>query len=344
MSRQPIELPDALQREWDLLADRLDASPFLRPGWVLAWWRAFGAGRLELLECRRSSGLAALLPIVHRRGAVFSPTNWHTPEFAPLCSDSCAEELIAGLFARRWPWIELGWLTAEHPSLQPLEAAAREAGYDLAVQVRERSPTVSLECGWQSYERSLSGNLRRDLGRRRRRLEERGVVSLEVTDRPSALDEAFTLERLGWKGRRRSAMESRPQTAAFYREIAYWAAERGWLRLGFLRLDGRPLAFHYALQAGGAYYALKGGFDPAFSAYSPGSLMIYTTLERAFEEGLHTYELLGGDDLYKRRFTTSARVKLVVRAFAPTSLGRLARTMDKYGRPWARAALSAVRR
>lgn len=344
MSRRPIELSHSLQREWDLLADRLDASPFLRPGWVLAWWRAFGAGRLELLELRRSSGLAALLPVVHRHGAIFSPTNWHTPEFAPLYHDGCAEELIGQLFARRRPLVELGWITVGHSSLQLLDAAAKAAGYDLLVSVRERSPCVAVEGDWPSYDQGLSGNLRRDLRRRRRRLEERGTVSLEVIDRPSALAEAYALESLGWKGRRRSAMQSRWRTAAFYREIADWAAERGWLRLVFLRLDGRPLAFHYALEAGGSYYALKGGFDPAFSAYSPGALMIYATLERAFEEGLKSYELLGGDELYKQRFTTSARTRVVVRAFAPTPLGRLGHVMEKRGRPLAKAAFSAVRR
>jgi CelD/BcsL family acetyltransferase involved in cellulose biosynthesis len=34
---------------WDALADRAGAAPFLRPGWIAAWWRAFGRGRLEIL-------------------------------------------------------------------------------------------------------------------------------------------------------------------------------------------------------------------------------------------------------------------------------------------------------
>ena len=34
----------------------------------------------------------------------------------------------------------------------------------------------------------------------------------------------------------------------FYRRVAAWAAERDWLRLAFLRLDGRPLAFDLALE------------------------------------------------------------------------------------------------
>ncbi|HKP88939.1 MAG TPA: GNAT family N-acetyltransferase, partial [Thermoleophilaceae bacterium] len=40
------------------------------------------------------------------------------------------------------------------------------------------------------------------------------------------------------------------------------AAEQGWLRLAFLRLDGRAIAFDMCLEHGGAFYVLKGGFDP----------------------------------------------------------------------------------
>jgi CelD/BcsL family acetyltransferase involved in cellulose biosynthesis len=28
---------------WDALADRAGAAPFLRPGWIAAWWRRITA-------------------------------------------------------------------------------------------------------------------------------------------------------------------------------------------------------------------------------------------------------------------------------------------------------------
>src|SRR5262249_41813831 len=42
-----------LAREWEELADRVQAVPWVRPGWVAAWWRAFGKGALEVLAVRR---------------------------------------------------------------------------------------------------------------------------------------------------------------------------------------------------------------------------------------------------------------------------------------------------
>src|SRR5437899_1249723 len=75
---------EALDREWDDLADRVGAAPFLRPGWIRAWWRAFGSGDPGVLTVRRSGRLAAALPLEIRRGVVRSPTNWHTPFFGVL--------------------------------------------------------------------------------------------------------------------------------------------------------------------------------------------------------------------------------------------------------------------
>ena len=93
----------------------------------------------------------------------------------------------------------------------------------------------------------------------------------------SLLTEGFAIESAGWKAAGGTAIVSRAETEGFYREVAAWAAQRGWLRLAFLRLDGRALAFEFAIEEGGVYYALKSGFDPAYRAFSPGTLLIHCT-------------------------------------------------------------------
>ena len=40
--------------EWDELAGEADLPPFLRPGWLSAWWSAFGGGRLLILAVRHA--------------------------------------------------------------------------------------------------------------------------------------------------------------------------------------------------------------------------------------------------------------------------------------------------
>ena len=81
--------------EWDALAERLDAPPFLRPGWFAAWSRAFADGRLEVLIAPSEDGLAGVLPILRLGGMVRSPTNDHTHHFGLLAQDQDAARLLA---------------------------------------------------------------------------------------------------------------------------------------------------------------------------------------------------------------------------------------------------------
>ena len=57
---------------WDDLADRVDAVPFARPGWLLAWAGAAGV-RLEALAARRCSRLAGVLPVVEQPWGLRTP-------------------------------------------------------------------------------------------------------------------------------------------------------------------------------------------------------------------------------------------------------------------------------
>jgi len=341
-------LPDEFGRiapEWDALADRTGAGPFKRPGWIGAWWEAFGAGELKLLVERDSAGLRAVMPVSLRHGLCMSPSNWHSPEYGIVSSDDAVSRaLLERLFASRSQLVSLRLLPTGDGIVERLRAAADRFHYHPAVRVQARCPVVEIDGDWETYERRLSRNLRQDLARCRRRLAELGPVSIEVSESAKDLEAAFVLEHLSWKGARGSAMASRPQTRRFYVEIARWAETRGWLRLIFLRAGERRVSFHLALEQGGAYVPLKGGFDPVVSRCSPGKLMIQATLERAFATGLRRYEFVAGSEDYKLRWATGSSDRVHFRAFAPTLRGASLRMADLRARPLARQAVTAARR
>jgi CelD/BcsL family acetyltransferase involved in cellulose biosynthesis len=252
--------------------------------------------------------------------------------------------LLGELFARRPAQVSLGFLGALGSDMEELTGAAETAGYATLQRTLERSPFVTVDGDWEGYERSLSRSMRRDLLRCRRRLEELGRVALDVQHDTAHLDEALAVESLGWKRTAGTAIISAPQTARFYADVAHWAAAGGRLRLIFLRVDGHPVAFHLALEDDRTYFPLKGGFDPAFRAQSPGRLLIHATLERAFAIGLRRYEFLGDGDAYKLRWATEAYDRVLFQAFAPGPVGRARWAAFAYGRPAAKRAVGELRR
>jgi CelD/BcsL family acetyltransferase involved in cellulose biosynthesis len=339
---------DSLAFEWEQLAERVDGSPFLRPGWILPWLRAFGTGKPEAITVRRGDELAAVLPMQRKRGRLCSAANWHSPVFAPLVADQDAgDTLLDGLFGDGRPSVELNLLHGETDLLADIDRSARESGRLLIERPISACPVVDLAGSFEDYEQKLSRNRRRSLRRGRRALEAQGDLTFHVHEGleglDHALEEILRVEASGWKGRRGSAIASQPETTRFYTEVARWAATCGWLRLSLLRLDGRAIACDYSIEFQGTCYSLKSGYDEDYRAFGPGALLLREQLRDCFERGVSSVELLGTEDSFKLSWTDRSCDRTRVHAFHRTPVG-LAHWTRVAGRERLRPAVCWLRK
>jgi CelD/BcsL family acetyltransferase involved in cellulose biosynthesis len=318
--------------EWESLAQRKKAIPFLWPGWIAAWWSTFGAGRLQILTVYEDDHLTGVLPLCRLHGKLGSPTNSETPLFGFLAEDeTVVKRLSHALFSQRTRSIGLSFLSPADDGVSLTRAAAAAAHYRVLTESIQAAPYVATDGPWDVYQSKLRRKFRSELRRRRRRLEEEGYASLEVSDGTERLDElldeGFRVEGSGWKGAYGTSIGSRPATRRFYTEVARWAAERGWLRLAFLRLDGRALAFDYCLEHEKTHYLLKTGYDSSYGRFAPGMIIRQMMLARAFSDDITTYDFLGvgSDYAWKREWADAQQERLFLRMFAPTTLGLLDR-------------------
>lgn len=348
MSRDEIEIQtsvEPLAAEWNELATRVGASPFDRPGWFSAWLGAFGAAGFEAIALRRGGRLAAVLPVLCAGRVVRAPANWHTPRFEPVAEDG--EARLAALAAlgekrpRRIDFACLGEAMAAEMRTAWAPAPANQ-------RIVHESPYIDTTQEWEPYWQGLSKNLRSSVRRRRRGLDKRGAVEIEVfeggEELPGLLGECFRLEAGGWKGERGTAINSNPDTLRFYTELAEGAAGAGLLSLGLLRLDGRVIAFNYSLEDGCRHYLLKLGHDVALGDLSPGVVLTAAMVERAFQSGLESYEFLGDPDRYKLQWATGNRKLVRLQLFARSPAGHGDRFVQTTGRAVALKAMRVARR
>ncbi|MBI3802508.1 MAG: GNAT family N-acetyltransferase [Nitrospirae bacterium] len=330
-----------LEKEWNaLLAAAPINAPFLRHEWFRIWWKAFGEGkrRMAILTVRAQGGaLVAIAPLMEERGFRVgipcriwtSLCNDHSCRFDFILAD-LSEEARAGIFkaltdylSARRPrihFLELQDLPADSPTLTHLTAASGRGGRRLGMRPSLETPILPMQGKWSSYFESVSGNLRRNLRRRRRQLEEQGKVALVCVTGDSRdggtagliphLEEGFRIEAMAWKGAAGTAIDGNGGWSEFYSEWAHTAAERGWLRLYFLKLDDRPIAFYYTLVYDQKLYYLKLGYDPAYARYSPGILLHQEILSAAFQEGLTELDFLGPRMAWKEDWTAQLRPHL----------------------------------
>jgi CelD/BcsL family acetyltransferase involved in cellulose biosynthesis len=329
-----LDLSDAAAvRDWEELASSTKAGPFMRPGWFLAWGKAFGTADIEV-AANAGTSLEALVPLIRAKRGLRSPVNEHSPEFSVVGAGPAVTGLAASLLTNKPTTLEL--LKADQDTAFAVRAAANAMGYRVVTDTMQRSPFLELTEDWDAYEGSLSSSFRQGLRRKKRRLEEEGTLTVDVRDGSedleSLLDEGYDVESSQWKEEQGTAIASDPVTRAFYTSFSSWAAQQGWLRLVFLRQHDKAIAFRLDVTVDGAYYHVKGGYDPAFGRYSPGLVLQHETVRHAIEAGLSRYEFLGADEPYKLKWTSTCRDRIAVRCFARTPAGQAA---------WARRTLVA---
>ena len=181
---------------------------------------------------------------------------------------------------------------------------------------RERQPIscpyVTLPEDWRTFELTvLSANRRQQLRRRLRQLngdyddnvQFRQMKRLEHL--PEAFDRLVSLNRARWVDKPGSTSFDREKFVEFHRRISMQALERGWLRLYELVVDGEVIATQYSFAYKGIYYDYQKGFDPEWSRYSPGQLMLAHLIKEAIEDGAWKLDLLRGDEDYKTSWTSN---------------------------------------
>jgi CelD/BcsL family acetyltransferase involved in cellulose biosynthesis len=311
-------VPPDLATAWDELADRA-GSPFASHAWLSAWCEAFGPDRVAALALHGPGGtLRGAVCLVRGpvRGLV-SATNDLSGGWDAVAVDDAA---------RRELWKQVGDLPAARLELVGLPPAsllsARKAltnrGYRLVVRRHMESPWLALPASADELLASVSRKLRSQTRQFRRRLEGEGRLALRTVHGPEHdgdLERFLELEASGWKGERGTAIRSDPRSVRLYRGFARAAAERGWLRLHLLELDGTPVAGDLSCVVGGGEHLLKTAFDERHARLSPGLVLRAEVLGAAIAEGLSFYDFLGGPDHYKMRWATELRERLVVHAY-----------------------------
>ncbi|QDU81313.1 hypothetical protein Pla110_30540 [Polystyrenella longa] len=79
-------------------------------------------------------------------------------------------------------------------------------------------------------------------------------------------------------------------------------------RLSSLSVAGKPIAISYALQSNKVLHGWFTTFDPEFSKYSPGSLLILRIAEAAAKSGITCFDLGPGEQIFKQTLKSGSKL------------------------------------
>jgi len=326
----------ALEGEWKELFDAAAApSPFLSWEWLSTWQRVFAPRRdTWILEARDGRGrLAGILPLVARSGVM------GVRRFALLgngitgadgldvlvraAEAGAARAALAGALAadvRAWDVLDLEDLPCGTATAAALRRALAPRGVRVQAERGFVCPGFALR---GTFEAHLGRIRRRDTyGRRVRWLERQPGLRIEVATRPeeagAAMEDFLRLHRLRWAEEGGSYGIPPGPAEDFHRAVAPLLAARGWLRMYRLLVGGEAIAAVYGLEVGRRFYYYQSGYDPAWSARSPGTVLVGRTVADAYARGLTDYDFLRGTEPYKLDWAADRRETCSLRLRAPS--------------------------
>ena len=335
---------EALEPHWRRLqAGGAPANIFLTWEWISAW-RAQIAPRddLRIVVVADGSGEpVGLAPFVVRRERlwrelVFMGCTVAAPDHLDCLAAPGWQQCVGAAVAawlesprgrREWDIVRLDGMRPDSALVQSLVTAVPR---HLTAMWSIECPFIPLAPTWEEYRAGLSGNFRRNLDRRLRKLEREssGSVTFDTVTGESGLEEGMTeLIELHHSVRSRHGQSGAFDSSArrrFYRDVVRRFANQGWLRIHRLKVDGKPvsMALCFAYRKKAMLYQM--GYDLEWGRYGPGYLIGRYMIESAIRGGASEFDMLRGGHSYKYEWNAQTRSIVKLRLAASPAGGVVA--------------------
>jgi CelD/BcsL family acetyltransferase involved in cellulose biosynthesis len=333
--------------DWDdVVAEAAAPSVFLTRDWTTAWWNSFGQG-LEPWLLRvvagdgRTLGIAPFYLQGIRRGTVrrlglisdLGVGSEYLGLVALRGSESVVARAAAGWLSAwgpRWDLVDLNGLRDADPAARELESALRPGA---ARRRLEKHPcaAIALPDDFERYLAGLGPKFRRRYRQRTARLlsdcEVRFFRTVSQEELPEHLEALFRLHQARWTEAGLPGAFADPRMRSFYLDISRRLLRADRLRFWHLEVDGVVRASQYAFAYHGVLHSLQEAFERRFGPPGVGGLGVVLrghVLRSAIEEGIPTYDFLGGSEAHKLRWGAALHEIRRVRMSPPGSGAGLA--------------------
>lgn len=338
----------SIARQWQgLLAQSANPEPMMDPGWLLLWWRQYGAGvQLAMGLLFDGDDLVGLAPLCIRKfvycpGLVFRRLQFMGMEAnekdgvgsiymnfiarrgyeAPVAR-GFVDHIAAGDFGS-WHEVMLGSVNCDAPMSMLTQAHFVELGLRCEEKKRMTGYFAELPATWEAYLQSISTSHRslieEAIAGFEKWADQMGGWRLESGATPdtlkSGLDTLLALNQERWNGEGREDAFSSPRFTAFHRNYISTRPDSDSIEIARLMVADTPVAVMYAIRAGHKVLAYRHGRAAGVPAHVQVGLVIDALMIKdAISRGGKEFDFLGGESSNKACFATNQRRIASIRA------------------------------
>ena len=304
-----------LRDEWgDLLNDSAANRIFMTREWQSIWWDAYQPGDIWTLTVRADDGdLLGLAPwFIDRQGGervVRAIGCADVTDYLEVIARHGFEEAVIealvehlGTHQDAFDRVELCNVPQDSPMLDLMPRLAEAAGMTVRTEVEDVCPLIRLPAQWQDYVAGLDKKNRHELRRKIRRAAGAAEVAWYVVNGEHyiivELDKCLAL--MAASSEEKAIFLQDEPNQKFFKSMVPAMAERGWLQLAFLTVNGEPAASYLNFDYGNRVLVYNSGHNAGEHGHlSPGIVLLARLIEYAIEEGRDVFDFLRGDEPYK---------------------------------------------
>lgn len=224
----------------------------------------------------------------------------------------CLRIFISYLFSQKdWDYIYLNDIP-EQSLIVDLLVKNNSLFPNFEIEEGAKCPYIPIPDSIENFLKGYSRNFRKNLKRSLRKLQrDYGKVELKDYRDLGSLEDMmnlfFNLHQKRWVSKKGPGAFKTQRVRDLFLDRAKLFAEKGWFGLFFLIVDEKPVAAKYVLEHNKKMYGCLSGFDPAYSSYSLGSLLLLKVIENCVEREFKEYDFMKGDELYKFKWAKNYR-------------------------------------
>jgi CelD/BcsL family acetyltransferase involved in cellulose biosynthesis len=324
---------EKLRTLWDALADKQGVyKAFLCFDWFKIWLKHFlKDNKLFILLLYKENEIVTIAPFLISEerfkgisvrkidliGNVYSPFRYF------LFSELKDEDIIRSLFFifqflsknyRNWDILDFNGIPEENNSFDVLKIAIKQEGLKyIDFDCYGDWYLDGIEYSGDEYFNRLPEKIRKDVSYCKRRLQKVGKYEFKLIRSGDEIDHYMDLY---YEVYSKSWQEREGIGPTFHRDLAKMAGGNAWLRLGFLFLDGSPIASQFWVLCNGHAFILKTVYDQEYGKYSPGKILTSELIKFVIDnDKVKTIDYVQGDEAYKQDWTPKRRERKGLLAF-----------------------------
>lgn len=322
---RPGELGPGEITAWHAMQDATPslADPFLSPEFAQAVGQVHPDSHVGVLAGRET--ITGFFPFERRRFGVGVPIGgWLSPSQGFIHAEDAsweARKLLSGCRLAAW---EFDSLITDQKPFQPYHAG------------RVPVPVIDLSQGFGAYYSGLQARSPRFCRELDRKIRKFGREVGEIRIVPDARDTALLGALMTWKSdqyRRTGHVDTfeRPWVAELLHQLLGTRSDHLTGMLSVLYAGDQPVAAQFGLGAGNIFHGWFTAYDPRFSRYSPGLILVKKMAEE-FPAGIHLIYMGRGSNSYKDAMKSRDVFVAEGVAVSRSALGLAHRTRTSSGR------------